>query len=96
MKGARDPTHAPCRVESGTVVPRDATRPCFAHQGVWHARGSRATADGVTGAVVRSHRLRRCVAPPASVKGATRYWWEEVGVQIRCPSPFMNGSAFQW
>ena len=34
-----------------------------ARQGVWHARGNRATADGVTGAVVRGHRLGDSVAP---------------------------------
>lgn len=57
----------PCHVESGTVVPRTArlgraeTR-VVAHQGVWHARGNRATADGVTRAVVRGHRLGHCVA----------------------------------
>lgn len=35
-----------------------------AHQGVWHARGNCATADGVTGAVVRGHRFGKSVAPP--------------------------------
>ncbi len=35
----------------------------IAHQGVWHARGNRAIADGVTLAVVRSHRLGDSVAP---------------------------------
>ncbi len=34
-----------------------------ARQGVWHARGNRATADGVTGAVVRGHILGDSVAP---------------------------------
>ena len=34
-----------------------------ARQGVWHARGNRATADGVTGASVRSHKPGHSVAP---------------------------------
>jgi hypothetical protein len=63
-----------------------------AHQGVWHARGNRAIADDATIAVVRSHRLRRCVAPPALVRGATRCW-EEIGAQIRCLSPFRIDTA---
>lgn len=37
----------------------------IAHQGVWNARGNRATADGVTLAADRGHRFRECVAPPA-------------------------------
>ena len=57
----------PCQVKSGTVVSHDAIRPCrditVARQGVWHARGNRATADGVTPAVVCGHRLGDSVAP---------------------------------
>jgi hypothetical protein len=77
-----------------------ATRPdrgetsTVAHQGVWHARGNRATSGGVTPAVVRGHRLRRCVAPPSSVRGATRCW-KEVGARVRRLSPFLIATAFQ-
>ncbi len=57
----------PCQVKPVTVVSHDATRPCrdntVARQGVWHARGNRATADGVTGASVRGHKPGHSVAP---------------------------------
>ena len=62
-----------CHEESGTVVSRDATRPCEdnsrRHQGVWHARATCATADGVTLAAVRGHSFGDSVAPPAWVRG---------------------------
>lgn len=65
----------PCQVKPVTVVSHDATRPCrdntAACQGVWHARGNRATADGVTGASVRSHSREDSVAPSMWVRGAT-------------------------
>ena len=35
----------------------------LARQGVWHARGNRATADDVTLAVVRGHRLEIQLRP---------------------------------
>lgn len=57
----------PCQVKPVTVVSHDATRPCrdntVARQGVWHARGNRATEDGVRPAVLRGHRLGDSVAP---------------------------------
>jgi hypothetical protein len=88
----------PCHAGSGTVVSHDATRPCrdntVARQGVWHARGNRATADGVTGASVRGHRLGDSVAPRCR-GGAQQFVNEEVSLQIRCVRPFMVGLAFR-
>jgi hypothetical protein len=49
-----------------------------APQGVWHARGNRATADDVTLAVVRGHRPEILLRPSIG-EGAT-ICWEEVGV----------------
>jgi hypothetical protein len=72
----------PCQIGApllhGARLDRAETIAVVYHK-VWHARNNRATADGVTDAVVRGHRLGRSVAPPAWVRGATpvceRGWW---------------------
>ena len=57
----------PCQIDAPSCR---ATRPdraetkAVARQRVWHARGNRATTDGVTDAVVRGHRLGKSVASP--------------------------------
>ncbi len=57
----------PCQIGApscrATRLDRAETK-AIAQKGVWHARGNRATEDGVTHAAVRGHRHGRLVAPP--------------------------------